>query len=381
MDFILSDEHRAIQESVRKFARNQIAPIAAQIDEEDSFPREIIKQMGDLGFMGLPYPEELGGSNVGWLAFCLALEELNRVTSPAALHVCSVALSGSSFFLFGTEEQKREYLVPFIKGEVQNGFASTEPGAGSDAGGIKTTAKLVDGQWVINGSKAFITNAGSELCKAVVVTAVTGRKSERKNEISQIIVPTGTPGYEIGKNYHKIGWKGVDTREIFFDDCKVPEGNLLGERGAGLRQALTSMSTTRVCIAAMAVGLCQGCLDLSLEYAKEREAFGQPISKFQAIQHKLADMAAETEAARLMTYKAASLLDNNQPYAHAASLAKLFATETAIKVANEAVCIHGGYGCVREYQVARFLGDTKILQIGEGTPEIQRLVIARDLGC
>ncbi len=381
MDFTLSDEHRAIAESVRKFAKNELEPIAHEIDETDLFPTALIKKMGELGFMGLPYPEELGGSDAGWLAFVLALEELNRINSAAALEVCTVALSGSSFFLFGTDEQKQRYLAPFIKGEAQCAFASTEPGAGSDAGGIKTTARLEDGHWVINGSKSFITNAGSELCVAAVATAVTGKREGGKKEISQIIVPTGTPGYEVGKRYHKIGWKGVDTREIFFDDCKVPEANLLGQRGGGLRQALTSMSTTRVCIAAMAVGLAQGCFDYSLSYAKEREAFGQSISKFQAIQHKLADMAAEVEAARLMTYKAATLLDQKGNFAHAASLAKLFAAEVAVKATNEAVCIHGGYGCVREYQVARFLGDAKILQIGEGTPEIQRLVIARDLEC
>jgi len=381
MDFTLSDEHKAIQESVRKFAKKEIAPITAQIDEQDHFPKELIKKMADLGFMGLHYPEEVGGSNVGYLAFVLTLEELNRVSSAAALHVCTVALSGSSIFLFGTEEQKQRWLAPFIRGETQNAFASTEPGAGSDAAGIKTTARLERDEWVINGSKSFITNAGSELCVMVVITAVTGRHEDGKKEISQIIVPRGTPGYEIGKNYVKIGWKGVDTRELFFEDCRVPKENLLGAEGKGLRQALTSMSTTRVCIAAMAVGLAQGCLDLSLEYAREREAFGQPISRFQAIQFKLSDMAAEIEAARLLTYKAASLLDKGEPFAHTASLAKLFATETAVKAANEAVCIHGGYGCIREYQVARFLGDVKILQIGEGTPEIQRMIIARELGC
>lgn len=381
MDFSLTDEQKAIQESVRRFVQQEITPITAQVDEQDYFPKEMIKKMADLGFMGLAFPDKYGGSGAGYLAMVLALEELNRVSSAAALHVCAVALSGSSLLLFATEEQKQRWLKPFIRGESQNAFASTEPGAGSDAAGIKTTARLEGDEWVINGSKSFITNAGSELCVMVVITAVTGKRPDGKKEISQIIVPRDTPGYKIGKEYVKIGWQGVDTREIFFDDCRVPKENLLGERGAGLRQALNSMSITRICIAAMAVGLAQGCFDLSREYAKEREAFGKPISGFQAIQFKLADMAAEIEAARLLTYKAASLLDRGEPYAHAASLAKLFTTETAIRVANEAVCIHGGYGCIREYQVARFLGDTKILQIGEGTPEIQRLVIARELGC
>ncbi|MEW5945754.1 MAG: acyl-CoA dehydrogenase family protein [bacterium] len=381
MNFELTDEQRAIRESVRRFAEREIAPIAARIDEEDRFPKEMIKKMARLGYMGLAFPEDVGGGAAGYLALVIALEELNRVSSAAALHVCAVTLNGSSLLLFGAEEQKRRWLMPSIKGDTQNAFASTEPGAGSDAAGIKTTARLEGGEWVINGSKSFITNAGSDLCAMVVITAVTGERGDGKKEISQIIVPNDAPGYEIGKNYSKIGWKGVDTREIFFDDCRVPAGNLLGERGAGLRQALTSMSITRVCIAAMAVGLAQGCLDLSLSYARERRAFGQAISKFQAIQFKLADMEADVEAARLLTRRAAWLLDTGRPYAHAASLAKLFAAEAAVRAAGEAVCIHGGYGCVREYQVARFLGDSKILQIGEGTPEIQRLIIARELGC
>lgn len=377
MDFTLSDEHKAIRESVRKFAKNEIAPIAAKIDEEDYFPKEMIKKMADLGFMGLPFPEDVGGSNAGYLPFVLAIEELNRVNSAAALQVCAVALNCTPLLLFGTDQQKQKWLAPAIKGETQNAFASTEPGTGSDAGGIKTTARLDGDEWVINGSKAFTTGAGSELNAMVIITALTGEA----RQISQIIVPRDTKGYEVGKKYVKIGWRGVDTREIFFEDCRVPKDNLLGEKGKGLRQALTSMSITRVCIASMATGLAQGCFDQALEYAKGREAFGQPIAKFQAIQFKLADMAAEIEAARLLTYKAASLLDRGEPFAHAASLAKLFAAEMAVKVANEAVCIHGGYGCIREYQVARFLGDVKILQIGEGTPEIQRLVIARELGC
>ncbi len=381
MDFNLSDEHKAIRESVRKFAQKEIAPIAEKIDKENHFPMELIKKMADLGFMGLPFPEDVGGSNVGYLAFCIVLEELNSLCSAPALHVCSRALGGSNLIMFATDEQKQKWLVPFIAGDVQNAFASTEPGAGSDAGGIKTTARLDGDEWVINGAKSFITNAGSESFGMVVVTAVTGEREDGKKAISQFIVPDGTPGFTVGKKYDKIGWRGVDTGEMFFDDCRVPKENLVGEEGAGLRQALAAMSTSRVCLAAMAVGLAQGCMDLSLEYAKERHAFGQPISQFQAIQFKLAAMASEIEAARLLTYKAATLLDSGEPFSYAASLAKLFATELAVKVANEAVCIHGGYGCIREYQVARFLGDTKILEIGEGTPEIQKLIIARELGC
>jgi butyryl-CoA dehydrogenase len=381
MNFHLSEEHEAIREVVRKFAEKEIAPIAERIEEKDEFPADLTRKMGDLGFLGLAFPEKYGGSAAGHLAQAIAVEELNRVSSAAALQVCCVALSGSPFYLFGTEEQKQRWLVPFIKGQSQSAFASTEPGAGSDAAGITTRALLDGDEWVINGSKTFITNAGTPLCISVTLTAVTGKKPSGAKEISQIIVPTGTPGYTIGKNFKKIGWHGVDTRELSFDDCRVPGENLLGERGAGLKQALTSMTITRVYIAAMAVGLAQGCFDESLKYAKGRVAFGQPISRYQAIQFKLADMVTEIEAGRLMTYKAASLMDEGKPNSWEASLAKLFATEMAIRVANEAVVIHGGYGCVREYPVARLLGDTKILQIGEGTPEIQRLVIARGLGC
>ena len=381
MNFHLSDEQRAIREVVRRFAEKEIAPIAEEIEEKEEFPVELIRKMGELGFLGLSFPEKYGGSGAGHLAHCIAVEELNRISSAASLQVCCVALSGTPLYLFGTEEQKARWLVPFIKGTSQNAFASTEPGAGSDAAGIRTRALLDGDDWVIDGSKTFITNAGSKLCAAVTITAITGKKSSGGKEISQIIVPTGTPGYTIGKNFKKIGWHGVDTRELFFENCRVPSSNLLGQRGVGLKQALTAMTITRVYIAGMAVGLAQGCFDASLTYAKERVAFGQPISKYQAIQFKLADMVTEIEAARLLTYRAATLLDEAQPYAWEASLAKLFATEMCIRVANEAVVIHGGYGCMREYPVARLLGDSKILQIGEGTPEIQRLIIARELGC
>jgi len=381
MDFELSYEHRTIRDTVRKFAEKEVAPIAREIEENNLFPVELISKMGELGFLGLAYPEEYGGANAGNMAHVITVEEMNRVNSAAALMVCCVILSGMPLYLFGTEDQKQEMLVPFIQGKSQNAFASTEPQSGSDAAGIRTKAELEEDRWVINGAKTFITNAGSPLCKAVTITAVTGKRDNGKSEISQIIVPTGTDGYTMGQNLKKTGWHGVDTRELFFDDCRVPQKNLLGEQGAGLRQALKAMSMTRVYIAGMAVGLAQGCLDYSLKYATERTAFGQPISKFQAIQFKLADMAAEIEAARLMTYKAAVLMDQEKPFSWNASLAKLFSTEMALKIVNEAINIHGGYGCSQEYTVARFLGDAKILQIGEGTPEIQRLVIAREMGC
>jgi alkylation response protein AidB-like acyl-CoA dehydrogenase len=381
MDFELSDEHCAIRDTVRKFADNEIAPIAQEIEEKDLFPVELVAKMGELGFLGLAFPEAYGGSGAGHLAHLIAVEEMNRVNSAASLMICCVILSGMPLFLFGTEEQKQRWLVPFIRGESQCAFASTEPQSGSDAAGIRTKAALQGDQWVINGNKTFITNAGSPLCMAVTITAITGKREDGRNEISQIVVPTATPGYTIGGNIKKIGWHGVDTRELFFDDCLVPYENLLGGQGRGLRQALTAMSMTRVYIAGMAIGLAQGCLDLSLTYAKERVAFGQPISSFQAIQFKLADMVTEIEAARLMAYKAATLMDKGKPFAWDASLAKLFSCEMALRVANEAIDIHGGYGCTQEYTVARFLGDTKILQIGEGTPEIQRLVIAREMGC
>jgi butyryl-CoA dehydrogenase len=381
MDFELSDEHRAIRETVRRFAENEIAPIASKIEEEDLFPVELVHKMGELGFLGLAFPEKYGGSGAGHLAHVIAVEEMNRINSAASLMICCVILSGMPIFLFGTEEQKERWLIPFIQGRSQCAFASTEPQSGSDAAGIRTRAVIDGDYWVINGTKSFITNAGSPLCKAVTITAVTGKRIDGKNEISQIIVPTGTKGYTMGKNLKKIGWHGVDTRELFFDDCRVARDNLLGVRGGGLKQALTAMSMTRTYIAGMAVGLAQGCLDYSLTYAKGRVAFGQPISKFQAIQFKLADMVTEIEAGRLLTYRAATLMDVGKPFSWEASLAKLFCTEMAIRIVNEAIDIHGGYGCTREYAVARFLGDTKILQIGEGTPEIQRLVIAREMGC
>lgn len=381
MDFNLSEEHIAIRNTVRKFAGNEIAPIAQEIEEKDEFPVELVQKMGDLGLLGLCFPEKYGGVGAGHLAHVIAVEELNRVNSAASLHACCVILSGMPIYLYGREDQKQKWLVPFIQGRAQIAFGSTEPQSGSDAGGIRTTARLEGDEWVINGAKTFITNAGSPLCVGVTITAVTGKRSDGRNEISQIVVPTGNPGYTLGQNLKKIGWHGVDTRELFFDECRVPKENLVGERGAGLKQALKAMSMTRVYIAGMAVGLAQGCFDMSLNYAKERVAFGQPISKFQAIQFKLADIVVDVEAARLMTYKAATLMDEGKPFAWDASLAKLFATEMAIRVVNDSIVIHGGYGCTREYAVGRFLGDTKILQIGEGTPEIQRLVIARQMGC
>jgi butyryl-CoA dehydrogenase len=381
MDFNLSEEHVAIRNTVRKFAQNEIAPIAQEIEEKDEFPVELVRKMGSLGLLGLSYPEKYGGGGAGHLAHVIAVEELNRVNSAAALQVCSVILSGAPIYVFGTEDQKQKWLVPFIQGEVQLAFGSTEPQSGSDAAGIRTTARLEGDEWIINGAKTFITNAGSPLCIGVTITAVTGKRSDGRNEITQIMVPTGAPGYTIGRNLKKIGWHGVDTRELFFDECRVPRGNLLGEKGAGLKQALTAMSMTRVYIAGMAVGLAQGCLDVSLKFAKERIVFGQPISKFQAIQFRLASMVTEIEAARLLTYKAAAMMDEGKAYSFEGSLAKLFSTEVAGRVVNHAIEIHGGYGCTREYTVGRFLGDTKILQIGEGTPEIQRLIIARGLGC
>jgi len=381
MDFSLSKEHQDIRKAVREFAEGEISPIAEEIEEKDEFPVELFHKMGDLGFLGVAYPEEYGGSGAGHLAHVITVEELNRVSSAASLYSVCVVFSGMPIYLFGTEEQKQKWLVPFIRGKSLNSFASSEPQSGSDVAGIQTNAVLQGDQWLINGSKIFITNAGYPLCAAVTITAVTGKKPDGRNELSLIAVPTGTPGYSMSSNQKKIGWHGVDTRELFFSDCLVPEENLIGKKGAGVRQTLTVFSMTRAYIAGMAVGLSQGCLDYSLDYAKKRVVFGQPISKYQSIQFKFSDMVTEIEAARLLTYKAATLMDQGKPFEWDASLAKLFACEMAIRVVNEAIDIHGGYGCTREFPVGRFLGDTKVLQIGEGTPEIQRLVIAREMGC
>lgn len=381
MDFALSDDHRLLQQTVREFADSEIAPIAEEIDREHRFPYEVIARMGELGWMGIPFPEEYGGAGGDTLAYAIACEELARVDGSVAVTMAAHTSLGVGLISeFGTEEQKAELMPDLCSGRKLGAFGLTEPEAGSDAGATKTRATLEDGEWVINGAKQFISNAGTEISGHVAITAVTG-ESNGKPEISNIIVPNGTPGYEQGEPYRKVGWHASDTRPLTFTDCRVPEANLLGERGTGLKQCLTGLDSGRIGVAAMGVGLAQGAFEEALAYANERVAFGQPIGRFQLIQGKLADMSTEIEAARLMVWKAAWEKDNGQPVAKSASQAKLMAGRLAVKVADEAVQIHGGYGWIDEYPVSRLYRDSKILTIGEGTDEVQQMVIARALGC
>jgi short/branched chain acyl-CoA dehydrogenase len=381
MLFDLSDDHRLIQETVRDFARHEVAPVAEELDREKRFPYEIVAKLGELGLMGIPFPEEYGGAGGDSLAYTLAVEELTRVDSSVAITMCAhTSLGTQPIYLFGTEEQKREYLPDLCAGRRLGAFGLTEPEAGSDAGNTKTRARLEDGEWVVDGAKQFITNAGTDISGHVAITAVTGPGTNGQPEISNIIVPNGTAGYEQGEPYRKMGWNASDTRPLTFTEARVPETNLLGPRGAGFRQFLHILDIGRIGVAAMGVGLAQGALDQALAYAKEREAFGRPISKFQAIQSKLADMATEIEAARLLTYKAAFLKDQDRNFTLTAAQAKLKTGRLAVRATEEAVQIHGGYGYIEEYPVCRYYRDAKILTIGEGTDEVQQMVIARALG-
>ncbi len=380
MLFDLSDDHRLIQETVRDFARNEVAPVAEELDREKRFPYEIVEQLGALGLMGIPFPEEYGGAGGDSLAYAIAVEELTRVDSSVAITMCAhTSLGTQPIYLFGSEEQKQRYLPDLCAGKRLGAFGLTEPEAGSDAGNTKTRARLEDAEWVIDGAKQFITNAGTDVSGHVAITAVTGAGNGHP-EISNIIVENGTAGYEQGEPYRKMGWNASDTRPLTFTECRVPEENLLGPRGAGFKQFLHILDIGRIGVAAMGVGLAQGALDEALAYAKERKAFGKPISKFQAIQAKLADMATEIEAARLLTYKAAFLKDQGRNFTLTAAQAKLKTGRLAVRATEEAVQIHGGYGYIEEYPVCRFYRDAKILTIGEGTDEVQQMVIARALG-
>jgi short-chain 2-methylacyl-CoA dehydrogenase len=380
VDFDLPDDHRLLRSTVREFAEQEIAPVAEELDRTHSFPYEIVKRLGELDLMGIPYPQEYGGAGGDSLAYTLVVEELTRVDSSVAITLCAhTSLGTQPIFLFGSEEQKQEWLPQLCSGQVLGAFGLTEPEAGSDAGNTQTRAVLDDGEWVVNGAKQFITNAGTDISGVVVITAVTGERNGRK-EISNLLIPNGTPGYEQGEPYRKMGWNASDTRPLTFTDCRVPEENLVGQRGAGLRQFLRVLDIGRIGVAAMGVGLAQGALDQALAYAKERQAFGQPISKFQTIQAKLADLSAEIEATRLLVYKAAYLKDRDRDFSLTAAQAKLKSGRLAVRAADDAVQIHGGYGYIEEYPVCRFYRDAKILTIGEGTDEVQELVIARALG-
>jgi short/branched chain acyl-CoA dehydrogenase len=384
MDFALDDETQLLQRTVRDFARQVVAPAAGELDRTKSFPYEIVSQMAELGWMGIPFPEEVGGAGGSSLQYAIAVEELTRADSSVAITLCAhTSLGTQPIYLFGSDEQKSEWLPRLCSGSVLGAFGLTEPEAGSDAGNVRTRARLQDGEWVIDGAKQFITNAGTDISGVVCITARTNPDPTNPPptpEISNLIIANGTPGYEQAEPYRKMGWNASDTRPLTFTDCRVPEENLLGERGAGFRQFLHVLDIGRIGVAAMGVGLAQGALDEALAYAKERRAFGKPISKFQAIQTKLADLATEIAAARLLTYHAAWLKDQNEPFGLVAAQAKLKTGRLAVRATEEAVQIHGGYGFIEEYPVCRFYRDAKILTIGEGTDEVQQMVIARALG-
>ena len=379
MDFDLAPEQQDFAKTVRGFVDDVIRPNAERWDEEHELPMDAVKQMAELGLFGLPFPEEYGGSGADFLTLCLAIEEIARVDSSLAITLeAAVGLGAMPVYRFGTEEQRRELLPPLASGEALAGFGLTEPGGGSDAGATRTTARVQDGEWIVNGSKSFITNSGTPITSFVTVTAVTASNGHK--EISAIVIPSGTPGFEVGKSYRKMGWWHSDTHELAFNDCRVPEANLLGERGDGFRNFLKILDDGRIAIAALAVGLAQGCLDESLKYVGERNAFGKTIGSFQALQFKLADMATQVELARQAYYRAAWLKEVGRPYKKEAAMAKLYASTIAVDVAREAVQIHGGYGYIEEFPVCRHFRDSKILEIGEGTSEVMRILIARELG-
>jgi short-chain 2-methylacyl-CoA dehydrogenase len=380
VDLDLSPEQQEFQKIVRAFVDDVVRPNAERWDEEGELPMEAVKQMAELGLFGLPFPEEYGGAGADFLTLCLAIEELARVDSSLAITLeAAVGLGAMPIYRFGNEEQKQRWLPPLAAGDNLAGFGLTEPEAGSDAGGTRTTARLENGEWVINGSKSFITNSGTPITSFVTATAITDQ-SEGRKEISAIIVPNDTPGFQVGKAYRKMGWHHSDTHELSFSDCRVPEENLLGERGKGFSNFLQILDDGRIAIAALAVGLAQGCLDESVAYASERRAFGRSIASFQAIQFMIADMATKVELARQSYYRAAWLAEVGRPYKKEAAMAKLYASKIAVDCARDAVQIHGGYGYIEEFPVCRHFRDSKILEIGEGTSEVMRILIARELG-
>ncbi|MGW2344018.1 acyl-CoA dehydrogenase family protein [Streptomyces sp. NPDC001661] len=383
MDHHLSPEHEELRRTVEEFAHDVVAPKIGDFYERHEFPYEIVREMGRMGLFGLPFPEEYGGMGGDYLALGIALEELARVDSSVAITLeAGVSLGAMPLHLFGTEEQKREWLPRLCAGEILGAFGLTEPEAGSDAGGTRTTAVRDEetGDWIINGTKCFITNSGTDITGLVTVTAVTDRTADGRPVISSIIVPSGTPGFTVAAPYSKVGWNASDTRELHFDDVRVPAANLLGTEGRGFAQFLRILDEGRVAISALATGLAQGCVDESVKYAKERQAFGRTIGGYQAIQFKIADMEMKAHTARLAWRDAASRLVSGEPFKKEAALAKLYSSTVAVDNAREATQIHGGYGFMNEYPVARMWRDSKILEIGEGTSEVQRMLIARELG-
>jgi alkylation response protein AidB-like acyl-CoA dehydrogenase len=376
MNFDLEPEHELLRDTVRQFALEKVAPVAEELDRDKRFPYEIVAELANLGLMGMTIPEEYGGAGTDTLSYAIAVEELTRIDSSVAITVAAHHSLGTlPIYYFGSEEQKREWLPDLASGKKLAAFGLTEPNAGSDAGATRTTAKLDNGEWVIDGAKMFITNAGTDITSCVTITAVTA-----DGEISNIIVPNGIPGYTISAPMQKLGWKASDTRELSFQGARAPEGNLLGPRGKGFQQFLTILDGGRISVAAMGVGLAQGAYDLAYAYAREREQFGKPISKFQSVQQKLVDIATEIEAARYLVWKAAWEKDQGRDFAQTAAMAKLFSGELSHRAANWALQIHGGYGFMDEYAISRLYRDQKILEIGEGTNEVQRMVIARHLG-
>jgi len=376
LNFDLTEEQELVRRTVREFARERVAPAAEELDRESRFPYELVAELGELGLMGMPVPEEYGGAGSDTVAYAIAVEELTRVDSSVAITLAAHTSLGTMPILqYGSEEQKREWLPRLASGEALAAFGLTETEAGSDAGATRTRAELRDGSWVVNGSKLFITNAGTDITACVTITALTG-----EDEISNIVVPNGAAGYTISAPMKKLGWRASDTRELSFENCLVPEGNLLGARGAGFQQFLEILDGGRISVAAMGVGLAQGAYDLAAAYARERRQFGKPISKFQAVQFRLADMATEIEAGRALVYRAAWLKDQGRPFAREAAMAKLYTGELSNRAVNSALQIHGGYGYMDEYPISRLYRDQKILEIGEGTNEVQRMVIAKHLG-
>jgi short/branched chain acyl-CoA dehydrogenase len=376
LNFDLTKEQQLVRDTVREFAESRIAPVAAELDREHRFPYELIAELAELGLMGMTVPEEYGGAGADALSYAIAIEELTRIDSSVAITVAAHHSLGTLPILyFGNDEQKREWLPQLASGQKLAAFGLTEPGAGSDAGATRTTAELRDGQWIVNGSKLFITNAGTDITACVTITARTG-----EDEISNLIIPNGTPGYEISGPLEKMGWHASDTRELSFRDCAVPEGNLLGPRGEGFNQFLEILDGGRISVGAMGVGLAQGAYDLAAAYAEEREQFGRPIGKFQAVQFRLVDMATEIAAGRNLVYNAAWTKDQGRPFGKEAAIAKLYTGEMSNRVVNWALQVHGGYGYMDEFAISRLYRDQKILEIGEGTNEIQRMVIARHLG-
>jgi short-chain 2-methylacyl-CoA dehydrogenase len=376
VNYELTDEQELLRRTVREFAESRVAPLAEELDREERFPYELVGEMADLGLMGIPISEEYGGAGADTVSYAIAVEELTRVDSSVAITMAAhTSLGTMPIYLFGNETQKQEWLPQLASGEALAAFGLTEPNAGSDAGNTSTRAELRDGQWIVNGSKMFITNAGTEITACVTITARTG-----DGEVSNIIVPNGTQGYEISPPMRKLGWHASDTRELSFEDVAVPEGNLLGPRGRGFAQFMEILDGGRISVAAMGVGLAQGAYDLAFAYAQDRQQFGKPIAKFQAVQFQLADMSTEIEAGRQLVYRAAWLKDQGKPFGLAAAQAKLYTGLLSNRVVNAALQIHGGYGFMEEFAISRLFRDQKILEIGEGTNEVQRMVIAKQLG-